>query len=278
MKAKCARLVMTMTVAFVCLALPLRAIRLPQVVAQTVTERAVYVLNPERALAVAAENNGVLSAPDGALCVFSSSLAAVRTRHNGQIQVKTLRLNEKGGAVVDSHIVASDRVRLTEMKDPLADVEEPNAAGLRAFGEVELSTGQVRLQPGVYESLIISGLAQVTLAPGVYVVKNGIEVTSGGSIVGQGVTLANDSKLFMESVSKLTLSAPTDGALRGIAYFQRRTNKETVRLEGAAQVAVNGTVYVPGGYVHVTGNGVFTCTRLIADSVKVIANGRLMVR
>jgi len=76
-----------------------------------------------------------------------------------------------------------------DIPDPLADVPAPDTSGCSAYPS-NYSNGNFSLQPGVYcGGLQALTHANLTLAPGVYVIRNGpLQVQAGASITGIGVT------------------------------------------------------------------------------------------
>ena len=109
------------------------------------------------------------------------------------------------------------------MADPLQSRTPPSDTTCR-FNDTVVS-GVVRtLQPGVYcKGLKITAGAQVTLASGVYIIKDGpLIVDKGGVLTGAQVGFyltGPSSNLTFAADSTISLSAPKDGPLAGLLIF-----------------------------------------------------------
>ncbi len=249
-----------------------------QVNAPKLIEPAAYILNEKRAFAVSIEAGGELTIPNGALNVFSVSPAAIRLRDLGAIHAKSIAQALGGGVLKEGKAITPGQAPLPTIADPWANIVLPNFAGLKNFGDIELQTERVTLQPGIYDSLVVGGLAQVQLAPGLYVFKNYVEIGSKNGLQGQNVTLVNQGQFLVNGLGTLRLSAPANGPLQGIVFWQERTNKKSVQLEGNATLEATGALYLPTAYLQITGNGKIACTHLVADSLRLSANGKLLIR
>ena len=112
----------------------------------------------------------------------------------------------------------------------------------------------VVLSPGVYcGGLLIGGGYDVELEPGIYVMKDGPLFVDGtvrlhGSHVGVYFS-GEGSTLFVGSGTSIHLTAPTDGILAGLLFYQDRSNEVGQRfaiLSDDAHV-LTGTIYLPVG-------------------------------
>lgn len=241
-------------------------------------EPAAYIINAKRAFALSIEANGELTIPNGALNVFSTNPAAIRLRDLGAVHAKTIAQAPNGGVLKDGKAIAPGQGILPAIADPWANSALPDLSGLKNFGDVELQTERVTLQPGVYDSLVVGSLSQAQLAPGVYVFKNRVEIASKNGVQGQNVTIINHGQFLLNGSGTVRLTAPTTGPLAGIVFWQERTNKKSVQIEGNATMEVMGALYLPTAYLQVVANGKVACTHLVADSLRLSANGKLVVR
>jgi Flp pilus assembly protein TadG len=145
--------------------------------------------------------------------------------------------------------------------DPLAHRPEPNAGGCDHL--VALSVlGNRQLQPGVYcGGLVILPGASATLAPGVYVMKNGpLLVMNGASLIGEhvGFYFVGDlSTMNLASGSNINLSAPRDGDMAGFLFFANRVlltgtlNLRQFRISSNNARTLLGTIYLRDGILVV---------------------------
>jgi Flp pilus assembly protein TadG len=114
-----------------------------------------------------------------------------------------------------------------QMADPLRSRTPPSDTTCRFTNTVVSGVVQT-LQPGVYcKGLKITAGAQVTLASGVYVIKDGpLVVEKGGVLAGANVGFyltGLGSNLTFAADSTISLSAPKDGPLAGLLIFDDPT-------------------------------------------------------
>ncbi|MFN0022612.1 MAG: pilus assembly protein TadG-related protein [Parvularculaceae bacterium] len=114
------------------------------------------------------------------------------------------------------------------------------------------------LEPGVYcNGLKIRSDADVHLAPGVYVIKDGpLEVELGGRIFGKNVGLyftGDDAVFTFKPQSIVHLTAPADGIMAGMLIMEdrERADTETYAILSANARTLLGTIYLPQGRLHV---------------------------
>ena len=117
------------------------------------------------------------------------------------------------------------------------------------------------LNPGVYcGGLTILGKSKVKLNPGVYIIHNGLLKVSGtASMSGKNVGFYLSGTLtlmFFDSGSTIDLTAPADGPLAGILFFEDR-NALPLRIHHiGSNNARNlvGTIYLPLGILFIDAN------------------------
>ena len=110
----------------------------------------------------------------------------------------------------------------------------------------------IYLSPGVYcGGLRIGDKADVILEPGIYVMKDGpLWVGGSARITGEHVGFyftGDDATLYFGSKTSISLSAPADGQLAGILFFEDRSAREGRLysiLSDDARV-LTGTIYLP---------------------------------
>ncbi|MFL5195318.1 MAG: TadE/TadG family type IV pilus assembly protein [Microvirga sp.] len=129
--------------------------------------------------------------------------------------------------------------------------------------------------PGTYcATLEIKGIA--TLAPGVYVLKDGLNIAAQGQASGTGVTfyLTGPSAGFtINGGGTLNLSAPASGEYAGVLIYQDGAANVggTNKLNGDNNTILKGAIYTPTQKLVVTGNAGFgdqnSFMPMIADTV-----------
>ena len=150
-----------------------------------------------------------------------------------------------------------------KIQDPLANRPAPYV-GSCDHHDLEIMKETVTLRPGVYcGGLTIMSNSEVKMAEGIYVMKDGpLIVTSNSVVYGEyvGVYLTGDNAVFaFESQSDIDFTAPRDGPMAGILFFEDRDAPLMRRHVIMSQKADNllGTIYLPSGvFVVATNNKV----------------------
>lgn len=231
--------------------------------------------------ALQATIGATLEAPDCSLLSNSGSNAGVKA--SGASKFKAALICSAGGYSGNSSAfqpVPVTNCPITE--DPLRERDAPTVGlcdhhdfvvgdrdaetsvrGLGgSVGEVaDLDLGpprdQYTLEPGVYcGGLAVGTNAAATLMPGVYVIKDGdLIVDINGSIAGQGVSfhLAGDSKFSFGPDTKIELSAPKEGLLAGVLFYEdRNTRARTHAILSNDARTLLGTFYLPNSTLLVS--------------------------
>lgn len=147
------------------------------------------------------------------------------------------------------------------IEDPLANRKAPDV-GACDFLLPQVILNQTKtLKPGVYcGGISILGTSNVTLSPGIYVIKNGTFTVAGkATLTGEhvGIYLTGlISLLQFDSDTTIELSAPVDGPLAGILLFEDRTAPplRVHRIGSNNARKLVGTIYLPVGVLMVDAN------------------------
>lgn len=131
----------------------------------------------------------------------------------------------------------------------------------------------------------VSLKGEVTLDPGIYIIKRGDLVFNANSVVrGENVTfiMADDAELTINGGADVQLSAPTGGATQGMVFMSDGFDDgsaATHKFNGNATTEIDGVVYMPTDDLTVTGNSVISrsCLQFIADTVNVSGNFDLRI-
>jgi hypothetical protein len=143
-----------------------------------------------------------------------------------------------------------------QIADPLASRAPPDVGGC-TFTKTVVKGGVHTLRPGVYcDGLKITGGASVTLAPGIYIIKDGkFLVDFGATLDGEDVGLYLSGKLSTLEFgydTTISLAAPTTGDMAGILIFDDRGEKEDKhRIYSNNARKLLGTVYMPNGTLYI---------------------------
>ena len=138
--------------------------------------------------------------------------------------------------------------------------------------------------------ITVTGNATLNLCPGTYIIAGGSFTIGGGSTLNGppdsgcsttgGVTIilttGTNGKCATAAIAggaNVQITAPTSGALSGIALFQDRActaSNDNNTLSGGATQSITGAIYFPGESVTYSGGaptGGAICTQLIANTI-----------
>jgi Flp pilus assembly protein TadG len=191
-------------------------------------------LEPKAPAALELEQSAMMTATN--CMVYSNS------RHPGGLQAQdqaTLKAGlvctaggkaKTAGATVTPEPVTDCPV----MSDPLKSRTPPSDTTCR-YNNTVVSNAVQTLQPGVYcKGLKITNGADVTLASGVYIVKDGpLIVDKGATLRGANVgfyLVGPGSNLTFAADSTISLSAPKDGPLAGLLIFDDPTGASALAI------------------------------------------------
>lgn len=254
----------------------------------------VMALNPTAQAALTLTGNAsiTINAPKCVMQVDSSNLAAVSM--NGNTTIKSQENCFVGGLqkVGNATISPAPDKTCKPIPDPFSAYPRP-AVGQCNYTNYSLSGNKtVTLQPGVYcGGMNFSGPVNVTFAPGLYVIKDGIITETGGSFTGNGVTMfltGAGASLKMSGLANWHLVAPVAGAagMPGFAIFLDQNGPSGIpatssQLSGQAELYFEGVVYLPGQAVSVTGNAEeyspSPYTSYIGDTLSFVGNAELII-
>lgn len=230
-------------------------------------------------------NNGLTSLTSGCgVFVNSDSNQAIRLVGNANITTTGKAKTEIAGNWSGSgngSITPPPLIRQPPMGDPLADMEPPNIPTTCAdsSSKIDLKVDKT-IDPGVYcYGFTLGSHAKLTLRPGLYIVKNGIDLGGQSDIEGSGVTIYIESGgVSMAGGTTASLTAPSSGYYQGILFFQKRGNATQATLVGTAAQQMNGALYFPSAHLRYTGGSqtAATATTIIANTLEL--NGHSSIR
>lgn len=169
-----------------------------------------------------------------------------------------------GNAYVNSGsaFVPAAQTNCKPVPDPLEYLPEPSEATKSCdFTDLVVSSGQTRaLTPGVYcKKLEISSGGEVSFAPGIYVMRDGLlKVSSNSKATGSDMMLffqGQNAYLDVSSGSTFQLSGRQSGTYAGIVIFQSRDpitrDAPPFIINSQSGSMIEGTVYMLNGTVEV---------------------------
>lgn len=147
-----------------------------------------------------------------------------------------------------------------KFEDPLASRQAPKVGGCDHLAMIIINQNKT-LNPGVYcGGLTILGNSKVKLNPGVYIINNGLLKVSGtATMTGENVGFYLSGVLTLmlfDSGTTIDLTAPKDGPLAGILFFEDRKALPLRIHRIGSNNARNlvGTIYLPLGILFVDAN------------------------
>jgi hypothetical protein len=176
-------------------------------------------------------------------------------------------------------VTGSTKTSAPTMSDPYANVAVPTPGTCAATNS--WGYGTWTLSPGTYcNGMTFSNGAKVTLTAGTYIVDRGSFTLQGGSTLTAtaGVTIvltsstgSNYATMSITNGTTLNITAPSTGAMKGIAVYQdrRAETTNTDAINGGSNINVGGALYFPAQLVSFSNGATSTstCTQLIAYRV-----------
>jgi len=145
--------------------------------------------------------------------------------------------------------------------DPFADIEQPLTSGCD-FNNKRFNHGSHSIAPGIYcGGMTINSFAEVTMAPGLYIIKEGpLTMHANSQLAGTDVTIylvGEDAVFDIKSNSNIDITAPSFGPYAGFAIIQDRDSDfgETSLLEGGGILRIVGSIYLPQQTLKTGGQG-----------------------
>ncbi len=177
---------------------------------------------------------------------------------------------------------------INPVDDPLAALQGPPGPYPCDYTNVTVSNAsQSPLQPGTYCGFLrINTSAPIVFDPGLYILdRAGFTINGSANVTGTDVSFyltANGNvsdDITFSGGATVVLSAPSDGPLPGILFYQDRntTANITHSLTGGANMQLNGIIYFPTVDMKFTGGSTLTksASIIIADNVTFTGNVEL---
>lgn len=137
----------------------------------------------------------------------------------------------------------------------------------------------VVLQPGYYPAGIqLAADATMTLTSGVYVIGgNGVDIRGGANFIAHEVLLyvtGNKANACFDirGGGIVQITPMTSGRYANVSLFQDPTLQRAAQINGQAGMHLEGTIYVPGAQLWLTGTADSFGNQLIADTILLSGN------
>jgi Flp pilus assembly protein TadG len=248
----------------------------------------VVALHPKASATIAMDDAARITARDCAVFANSSDPKAISSKSRSLLT--SPYICSAGGYEGSSTNFASSK-RLSDCPakdDPLGDRLPPPVGACTSSKKLVVETSRT-LTPGVYcEGIEIKKGAQVTLSPGVFVIKNGqLKVDDSATLTGRGVGIyftGKDANFdFLSSVT-IRLEAPKDGPLAGILIFGDREADDLREYKITSDNArvLLGAIYIPRGFLTIDANNPVSedspWTAIVANRISLKKSSNLVLR
>jgi hypothetical protein len=244
--------------------------------------------------------SGHLTLPSGGLFVNSSCPdRASKISGSGNIYADSYDHYFEGGLDGDlSQIVAPIRPMPVRLTDPLASLPvpdldaigiSPDSFGTASYAETLQVDDDTTLRPGVYYGGIdVSGGDTITMEPGIYVMAGGgFKGTGTPGFVANGVFIYNTSnpsglgpdadcdQLDFTGGGDFSFIPMSSGPYENISFWQDVSCTVRMHITGGQNKGVPGVIYLPGGWLDLSGGGDMGAGQVIANTIKFSGGGSL---
>lgn len=237
----------------------------------------VLALGPDKPETIRAKETGTMLAAECAIQSNSKDPASIHSETGGRFVAE--QICSSGGVSGPGSAFAPEPAKTDcpAIPDPLAGRAPPAFGGCDSKPYM-FKSGTATITPGVYcKGISIGNKAAVTAEPGIYVIKGGsLSVGQDGALLGENVHFyfADDKALFQfADRAVIDLSAPTDGPMAGILFFENQAAKlgRNFHIGSGNVKKLLGTIYLPKGTLNIDAKGDVAAqsayTVIIAQSV-----------
>jgi Flp pilus assembly protein TadG len=216
-------------------------------------------------------NGGTLTANCGVMDDSGSSGALAS---NSGVTFNSTKFDVHGGWSPNNGGAFSSTpvTRAPAVPDPLSYLTAPTAGS--CTGQNVAGSGTTTLNPGTFcYGFNLNSNTTVALNPGTYIIKGGVNVGTGATLRGTGVTLffTGSGQLQMNSGSTAQLVAPTSGGLAGILIWEASSDSNSIIIDSGATGEYQGAIYAPSAQLTLNSGG-NTAAYTIVDVKTMILN------
>jgi hypothetical protein len=225
------------------------------------------------------------------LQVNSNAYGAVSM--NGNTTIKSAENCFVGTAtkVGNASISPAPDAECKPIPDPFANITKPAVGPCDYTNYSENGNKSVTLNPGVYcGGMKFSAQVNVTFAPGLYIIKDGIiDAQGGATFTGNGVTFfltGNGAGVQIEGSANWHLVASNNGPLAGFVFYVESNGPTgnaatSSMLAGSAEMYFEGVMYFGRQRLALTGSSdtgtPSPYTAFIADLIDISGSGTLTI-
>jgi hypothetical protein len=247
----------------------------------TPKRQCVIAMNSSAAPGLQVGGSAYVDFGDCGVSVNSESKTAARSLGGATLKAATINVT---GDYTGTGFSPAPSTGIDPVQDPLVDLAAPDSKNCTFKTATKIST-TTTLSPGVYcGGIELTGQANVTLKPGIYVLKGGgLTLKGGTTLTGDGVMFYNTGPSYgpfdfgSGAIAKLT--APTTGDYAGILFFTDRTitSKKDNNITGNFDSYFTGAFYFPSTSLTFTGSSGMQVQKMliIADTMTFMGNVKI---
>lgn len=235
--------------------------RATQIGGETSSNVCVVGLNDSEERTILLNRRAALTANDCVVISNSSSSGGMQVLQQAELQAENIF---SSGGAADSPGSRYDPEPILDypaLEDPLRNRPPPTYGGCDYNNFQTNGDEEETLKPGVYcGGIDVFQGSKVTLEPGIYIIDGGaLAVQNDASLTGEGVGFyfsGEAARFRFLHHSSVKLSAPVDGPMAGLLFFDERDPKFDDPLEDSTKLHVIssenarslvGTIYLPKG-------------------------------
>jgi hypothetical protein len=239
---------------------------------------AICLLDRHAPQALSVTGNGDVTVTDAGVMVNSDHSEAAVLTSSGDLTAVSIGVVGGWAATSSGRFSPTPDTRVGQLPDPLAELPTPDQLGsLPGRGSVTVDSADQSIDPGVYDTIAVTGGGDLTMDPGIYVVTEGLTL-SAGAVLGDGVTIylacdgyptpcSGAGAAFSQTGNGQYLATPPiTGPYQGLALFADRANTAPLSFTGSATSTFTGTIYARQAAMRLTSDGV----ALALDSLIVV--------
>lgn len=179
-----------------------------------------------------------------------------------------------------------------QVPDPFAGFPKPSTSGLAVCSSLAMcQDGFGRQNPGVYTVNLGGASGDLTLNPGVYILKRGMDTGGNANVTGNNVFLYNTYSTYpaapgasptcysvnLQGNAVMTFSAQTTGTWANLLVYQDPACSVEMKIGGNGTFDGTGSIYIPSAHFRFDGNpSTLNGSQLIARTVD-IQNGNITI-
>lgn len=232
------------------------------------TPCAICLLDRHAAQALSVTSNGDITVANAGVMVNSDHPQAAALQSSGDLTADWIGVVGGWTASSSGRFTPTPDTGLGPIPDPLAELPTPDQLDiLPNLGSVTVGGADQAIDPGIYDTIALTGGGDLVMAPGTYVVTGGLTLTA-GAVVGSGVTIylacagypipcSGPGAAFSQSSGGQYLATPPiTGPYQGLALFADRGNTAPLTFTGSGATTFTGTIYARQAPMELTSGGV----------------------